>query len=388
MARRKIKMGMVGGGQGAFIGAVHRMAAALDGQIELVCGAFSSNAEKSKLSGEELFLPPERVYGTYDEMISSEMALPEGERMDIVSVVTPNFLHFDPTVKALKNGFHVILDKPMTFDLEQALELQQIVKETGLVFALTHTYTGYPMVKQAREMIRDQELGNIRKIYVEYPQGWLSTKLEDTGQKQADWRTDPDRSGKGGCLGDIGTHAANIAEYVSGLKITSLLSNVNVVVDGRLLDDDVDILVRYNNGASGTISASQVLAGAENGLKIVVHGEKGGIEWRHREPNSLIVRKVGQPEQTIRAGAEFEYLSSSAKKHCRTPSGHPEGFIEAFANIYRNFALTVRSKIFGEDLDPDFNDFPGIEEGVRGMTFIENAITSTQKGNQWVDFNY
>ena len=253
MARRKIKMGMVGGGQGAFIGAVHRMAAALDGQIELVCGAFSSNAEKSKLSGEELFLPPERVYGTYDEMISSEMALPEGERMDIVSVVTPNFLHFDPTVKALKNGFHVILDKPMTFDLEQALELQQIVKETGLVFALTHTYTGYPMVKQAREMIRDQELGNIRKIYVEYPQGWLSTKLEDTGQKQADWRTDPDRSGKGGCLGDIGTHAANIAEYVSGLKITSLLSNVNVVVDGRLLDDDVDILVRYNNGASGTI---------------------------------------------------------------------------------------------------------------------------------------
>ncbi len=379
-------MGMVGGGKGAFIGAVHRMAAALDGEIELVCGAFSSNAERSKQTGDDLYLASDRVYDSYDEMFEEEAKLPLGERMDFVSIVTPNFLHFDPAKKALDKGFGVVLDKPMTLDLAEAKELNRTVEETGQLFALTHTYTGYPMVKQARAMVAEGTIGNIRKIYVEYPQGWLSTKLEDTGNKQADWRTDPAKSGLGGALGDIGTHAANLSEFVTGLEISELAANVNIVVPGRKLDDDVDVLIRYNNGASGTLSASQVLAGSENGVKIVFYGEKGGIEWKHRDPNSVILRLPGKPEQELRAGVEIEYLAPIAIKHCRTPSGHPEGFLEAFANIYRNFAMTLRAKLDNTSIDTDYSDFPSAGDGVRGMAFIEKVIESSKNGGKWTPF--
>jgi len=380
-------MGMVGGGHGAFIGGVHRIAAALDGEIELVCGAFSSNAEKSKQTGSDLYLSSDRAYVSYDEMFEGESKLPEGERMDFVSIVTPNFLHFDPAFKALEKGYSVVLDKPMTLDLEEAYKLRDAVKQSGHIFALTHTYTGYPMVKQARAMVADGTIGNVRKIYVEYPQGWLATKLEDTDNKQADWRTDPKRSGLGGALGDIGTHAANLSEFISGLEIAEISANVNIVVPGRKLDDDADVLLRYNNGASGTLSASQVLAGSENSLRICVYGEKGGIVWKHRTPNSLFLMVPGQPEQELRAGVEISYLAPITLKHCRTPSGHPEGFLEAFANIYRNFALTLRAKLEGTSIDPDYSDFPGVDEGVRGMAFIQIAIESSKNGGNWIPFS-
>jgi predicted dehydrogenase len=386
MAKRKMRMGMIGGGRGAFIGAVHRMAAALDGEIELVCGAFSSDPEKSKATGSDLFLPAERAYASYDEMFSEEAKLPVGERMDFVSIVTPNFMHFDPAAKALKNGFSVVLDKPMTLDLNEALQLRDLVNETGQIFALTHTYTGYPMVKQARAMIAEGTIGEVRKIHVEYPQGWLSSKLEDTDNKQAGWRTDPSKSGLGGALGDIGTHAENLAETVSGLHVTEVSANVNIVVPGRQLDDDVDVLLRYDNGASGTLTASQVLAGSENNLKICIYGENGGLEWKHAAPNSLLWRKPGAPVQELRAGVDLSYLAPITLKHCRTPSGHPEGFLEAFANIYRNFARTLSAKLDGESIDPDYSDFPGAEDGVRGMTFIQKAIESSQNGGAWTPF--
>lgn len=380
-------MGMVGGGRGAFIGAVHRMAAALDGEIELVCGAFSSNPEKSKATGEDLCLDPGRAYASYDEMFEEELKLPIGERMDFVSIVTPNHVHFDPAAKAMENGFSVVLDKPMTLDLDEAYKLKEIVDRTGQIFALTHTYTGYPMVKQARATVSEGVIGEVRKIHVEYPQGWLASKLEDTDNKQASWRTDPSKSGMGGALGDIGTHAANLAEFVSGQKISEISGNVNIVVPGRMLDDDVDILLRYENGASGTLTASQVLAGSENGIKITVYGEKGGVEWKHRAPNSMILRIPGQADQEWRAGVEIPYLSPITTKHCRTPSGHPEGFLEAFANIYRNFALTLRAKLDGTDIDPDYSDFPGVDDGVRGMAFIEKTIESSKNGGAWTPFN-
>jgi len=280
---RKIRMGMVGGGIGAFIGGVHRMAAALDGEIELVCGAFSSNPERSKASGEELHLPANRVYGSYAEMIKAEKKLPLGERMDFVSIVTPNHVHYGPAKMALDNGFHVICDKPLCFNMREAKTLQKTVEKTGLIFALTHNYTGYPMVKQAKAMVKHGDLGAIRKVVVEYPQGWLSTKLEDSDQKQAAWRTDPKRSGVAGAIGDIGTHAENLAEYITGLEISELCADLSTFVDGRLLDDDGNILLRFNNGAKGVLHASQISAGEENALNIRVYGEKGGIEWHQME---------------------------------------------------------------------------------------------------------
>jgi len=386
MAKRKIRMGMIGGGQGAFIGAVHRIAALLDGEIELVCGAFSSSAEKSKITGDELYLPGDRVYGSYDEMILKEKDLPKDVRMDFVSIVTPNFVHFDPATKVLENGFHVVLDKPMTFDLDEAKKLKETVDRTGLLFALTHTYTGYPMVKQAREMVKRGDIGSIRKIYVEYPQGWLSTKLEDSGQKQADWRTDPKRSGKGGAIGDIGTHAANLAEYISGSNITHICANLNIIVPGRLLDDDADMLIKFDNGVSGTLTCSQILAGTENNLKIRLFGEAGGLEWSHKEPNSLFFNPTGQPAQEIRAGADYQYLAQNVQKHCRTPSGHPEGFLEAFANIYRSFAFTLQARLERVDPDPDYLDFPGANEGVRGMAFVDTVVKSSESDTKWTPF--
>jgi predicted dehydrogenase len=381
---RKIRMGMVGGGKGAFIGAVHRMAAALDSQIELVCGAFSGDPQKSKESGEELFLPPNRVYGTYQEMISKEKELPLGERMDFVSIVTPNHVHFGPAKMALENGFHVVCDKPLCFTMEEAYELESLVKKTGLLFALTHNYTGYPMVKQARAMIRNGELGKIRKVVVEYPQGWLSTKVEDTDQKQASWRTDPKRSGIAGAMGDIGTHAENLAEYITGLQISELCADLTAFVEGRLLDDDGNVLLRFDNGAKGILHASQISAGEENDLNIRVYGEKGGLKWRQMEPNTLIVTWLDKPVQVLRTGVGP--LHREAQAHTRIPAGHPEGYLEAFANIYRNFALCLRARLNGEKPDPVYMDFPSVSDGVRGMLFIQRVVESSGSERKWLKF--
>ena len=384
MMNRKLRMGMIGGGPGAFIGAVHRIAANLDGEIELVCGAFSSDPEKSKIAGEQLYIPALRVYKSYHDMINIEKALPNDERMDFVSIVTPNHLHFEPARLALENGFHVVLDKPMTFDLNEAKQLKEIVAKSGKYFCLTHTYTGYPMVKQARQMIKDGLFGKIRKVYVEYPQGWLSTFLEGTNQKQAAWRTDPARSGIAGAMGDIGTHAFNMAEYVSGLQVTHLCANLNTYVQGRKLDDDGDVLLKFNNGASGVLVATQIAAGEENNIKIRVYGEKGGSEWQQQDANTLKVKWLDKPAEIYRAGNS--YLSSYANHNSRTPAGHPEGYLEAFANLYRNFALCVKAQMNNEKPKLEWLDFPGIEEGVRGMAFIENVVKSNRVSEKWIDF--
>lgn len=381
---RKIRMGMVGGGIGAFIGGVHRMAAALDGQIELVCGAFSSKPDKSKASGEAFFLPEDRVYGSFAEMIEQEKNLPEGERMDFVSIVTPNHVHFGPAKMALENGFHVVCDKPLAFNMEEALELEKLVESTGLIFALTHNYTGYPMVKQARAMIKNGELGKIRKVVVEYPQGWLSTKLEDTDSKQASWRTDPKRSGIAGAMGDIGTHAENLAEYITGLQITELCADLTAFVDGRALDDDGNVLLRFDNGAKGILHASQISAGEENDLNIRVYGEKGGLEWRQMEPNTLVVKWLDKPKQVMRTG--FGDLHPASLAAARIPAGHPEGYLEAFANIYRNVAACIRARVEGTKVDPIHEDFPTVSDGVRGMRFIERVVYAGSSEEKWVKF--
>lgn len=382
---KKIRMGMVGGGRGAFIGAVHRMAAALDGQIELVCGAFSSNPQVSRETGEDLFLDPSRVYGTFEEMIQREAALPADVRMDCVSIVTPNHLHFAPAKLALENGFHVICDKPVTFNTQEAVELKQLVDKTNLIFALTHTYTGYPMVKEAKDMVKTGKLGKVRKIVVEYPQGWLSSNLEGTGNKQASWRTDPTRSGKAGCFGDIGTHAENLVEYITGLEIKEMCADLNTIVEGRLLDDDGSVFIRYSDGAKGLLFASQISTGEENALKIRVYGEKGGIEWRQEEPNTLVVKWGDKPREILRAGANYQYLSEVAKAHCRTPSGHPEGYLEAFANIYRNFAMAIQARKAGKKHN-EMYDFPTIEDGIKGMVFIDTVVASSASQNKWTKF--
>lgn len=367
-------MGMIGGGRGAFIGAVHRMAAAIDGQIELVCGAFSSNPEKSIASGRDIYIDPSRCYGSFEEMILKEKQLPENLRMDFVSIVTPNHMHFPPAKMALENGFHVVCDKPLCFDMKEALELRKLVNSSGLIFALTHNYTGYPMVKQARQMIAHNEIGKIRRVVVEYPQGWLSTKLEEEDQKQAAWRTDPNRSGIAGAMGDIGTHAENLAEYITGLKIDSICADLTRHIEGRLLDDDGSILLRFDNGARGILYASQISAGEENGLKIRVYGEKAGIEWFQMEPNSLIVKWLDKPTQIYRVGVGNLYPETNA--HTRIPAGHPEGYLEAFGNIYRNFAKCVQARLAHVEVESIYQDFPKIEDGIRGMHFIEKVVES------------
>jgi len=381
---RKIRMGMVGGGRGAFIGAVHRMAAALDGEIELVCGAFSSNPERSKLSGEDLYLDPSRVYESFEKMILAEKELPEGERMDFVSIVTPNHMHFPPAKMALENGFHVICDKPLSFNLEEAEALVKLVNDSGLIFALTHNYTGYPMVKQAKMMIKNGALGKIKKVVVEYPQGWLSTLLEGTEQKQAAWRTDPSKSGIAGAMGDIGTHAENLAEYITGLKIAQVCADISILVDGRLLDDDGNVLLRFENGARGILYASQISAGEENSLSIRVYGEKAGIEWHQMEPNTLEVKWLDKPKQILRTGVGDLYEES--QNATRIPAGHPEGYLEAFANIYKNFARAVRSRIEGTEPNPLDLDFPTVEDGLRGMQFIYKVIESGKAEKKWINF--
>src|SRR5690606_17512367 len=376
---RKLRMGMVGGSLDAFIGGVHRIAAALDGQIELVAGAFSSNPEKSKSTGKALYLNENRVYGSYEEMIRKEKELPEDERIDFISIVTPNHLHYGPAKLALENGFHVICDKPMTISVEQAEDLQRLVKETGLVFALTHNYTGYPMIKQARQMIAAGEIGKLRKIIVEYPQGWLSEPLEATGNKQASWRTDPAQSGAGGGLGDIGTHAENLGEYVTGSKISELCADLTIFVENRPLDDDGNVLIRFDNGAKGVLLYSQVANGEENALAIRVYGETGGLEWRQQEPNSLI-HKTNSGYRVLRTN--WGPLHTAATAHARIPAGHPEGFLEAFANIYRNFAYAIKAHREGKPQDPLY-DFPTVDDGVRGMKFIAASLESAKSEQKW-----
>lgn len=378
---RRMRMGMVGGGRGAFIGGVHRMASSIDGEIELVCGAFSSSPEKSKASGADLYLPAERSYGSFAEMIETEKTLPLGERMDFVSIVTPNHMHVPPAIMALEAGFPVICDKPVAFSLEEAKKLQEVVERTGLTFALTHNYTGYPMVKQARHMIQTGQLGKIRKVVVEYPQGWLSTVVEN---KQASWRTDPTKSGAAGAMGDIGTHAENLAEYITGLKITEMCADLTAFVDGRLLDDDGHVLLRFDNGAKGILNASQIANGEENDLNIRIYGETGGLAWRQMEPNTLTYRNQETGVKVYRTGVGE--LCESAQAHTRIPAGHPEGYLEAFASIYRNFANTIRKKINGETPSEIDLDFPTIEDGIRGMAFIENVVASSQSDQKWYPF--
>lgn len=375
-------MGMVGGSLDAFIGAVHRKAAALDGTIDLVCGAFSSDPQKSKATGKALFLNPKRVYGSYAEMISQEKNLPEDQRMDFVSIVTPNHVHFGPAKMALENGFHVIIDKPLALSVTEAKQLEKVVSKSGLVLALTHTYTGYPMVKEARELIKSGKLGKIRKVYVEYTQGWLSTSLEKTGQKQAAWRSDPKFSGMGGAIGDIGTHAANLAEFMTGSDITEVCAELNSIVKGRLLDDDASMFIHFENGASGVLVSTQVAAGEENNLFIRIHGEKGGLEWRQEEPNTLILKWLDKPKEIYRTG--MSYVSAAAVQNTRTPSGHPEGYLEAFANLYVAFGKAVRDYKPGKKIDPKKYDFPDVADGVKGMQFIEAVVKSSTSRQKWV----
>ncbi len=375
---------MIGGGRDSFIGSVHRMAATLDGLCELVCGTFSSLPERSRSEGAALHLPADRAYGSFEEMIEGEKRRPENERMDFVSIVVPNHLHFDFARRALTNGFPVVCDKPLAFSLDEAKRLETIVSQTGLLFALTHNYTGYPLVKEARDLVVCGKLGIIRKIVVEYPQGGLATRVEATGNKRAIWRTDPARSGPANCMADIGTHAENLAEYVTGLRITELCADLTTFVEGRRLDDDGSVLLRLDGGARGILHASKVCAGEENALHIRVYGEKGGLEWDQMQPNSLTVKWPDRPVEIYRTGAR--YLSEMARLGARLPAGHPEGFIEAFANIYRNFLLTLEARLEGKEPRPEHLDFPTVRDGVRGMAFIETVVESARSDRKWTKF--
>lgn len=381
---RKLRMGMVGGGKDAFIGSIHRLAANMDGLIEIVSGALSINPEVAKESGKMLFLAEDRTYLTYEEMLEKESKLPADKRIDFVTIVTPNFAHFAPAMLALEKGFHVVIEKPITFTLDEAKQLKKKVDETGLVLCLTHTYSGYPMVRQARTMVKEGVFGKIRKVVVEYPQGWLSKMSEREGNAQAAWRTDPKRSGKAGAMGDIGTHAAHLAEFITGLKITHLCADLNIMVPGRALDDDGNVLLKFDNGAAGVLTATQIAAGEENALRIRVYGEHGGLDWSQMEPNSLTLKWLDKPMQILRAGTNG-FLGSEAIFNLRTPAGHPEGYLEAFANLYRNFALTVSAKIDGKPVPKEVN-FPTVEEGIRGMAFIDNVVKSGQSKEKWTAF--
>ena len=384
---RKLKMGMVGGGPGAFIGEVHRKASRMDGQIELVAGAFDIDPEKSKQMGKQLYLDPKRTYGTYKEMIDAELSLPEGERIDFVSITAPNNWHFPIARDFLKAGFHIMCEKPMTFNVQEARQLHKLVQKTGKVFGLMHNYTGYPMVKLARDLARGGELGDIRKIVVQYPQGWLATALEKTGHMQASWRTDPKQSGGAGCMGDIGTHAENLSEYITGLKITQLCADLTIFVKGRRLDDDGNCLLRFNNGARGILHASQISIGEENNLAIWIYGEKKSLEWHQEHPNYLYVKEPDGPVQVWRRGNGYVAAKSpAAGRATRLPFGHPEAFFEAFANIYCNFADTVRAALAGETPDELALDFPKVEDGLRGMLFIETVLASAKSKQKWTPF--
>lgn len=376
-------MGLVGGGEGAFIGAVHRMAAALDGQIELVCAALSSDSERALRSARALYLPAERSYADYRDMMRAERALPAGERMDFVVIATPNHLHLPVALAAIEQGFHVLSDKPATLDLEQCRLLRSAVEASGVLYGLTHTYAGYPLVREARARIAAGELGAIRKVVVDYAQGWLSQAEESGANKQAAWRVDPARAGAGGCIGDIGIHAAHLAEYVTGLAIAEVCAELTTFVPGRSLDDDSSVLLRFAGGARGLLHASQICCGEENNLTLRVYGERGGLVWKQEEPNSLWLLQADQPRQLLRAATP--QLAPEVRAMARTPAGHPEGYLEAFANLYGDFIAALRSIIDAgvtpEGLAPQL---PGIAAGLRGMAFIEAVVASNTRAQQWV----
>jgi len=388
MKNRKLRMGMIGGGNNAFIGAIHRQAAFMDNQIELVCGCFSSDPTKSLLSGRSYYLPEERIYNSYQEMFEHEIKLPKGERMDFVTIVTPNHLHFEPAMMALEHGFHVVLDKPMTHSLKEAKILQQKVEETGLILALTHVYSGYPAVKEAKARIAQGELGKLRRVYVEYTQGWLSERIELLEGNNAGWRCDPKRSGKAGCIGDIGTHAWHLCEYITGLKVQELCAELNTFVEGRPVDDDGVALLHLEQGVTGVLMATQICTGEANNIRIRIYGDKGGLEWRQMEPNILLLKWHNRPTEILHIGNNG-YLNKNVLENTRTPAGHPEGFIESFANIYRNFAFTVRATDCGEPLKSEWLDIPTVHDGVRGMQFIETMVTSgynnDTKWQKWIE---
>ncbi|RAV27970.1 Gfo/Idh/MocA family protein [Sinomicrobium soli] len=376
---RKLRMGMVGGGIGSFMGGVHRKASAMDGMVELVCGAFSSTLEKSRETGKSLFLPEERCYESFREMIERESELPEGERMDFVSVLTPNHLHFEPAKMALEHGFHVVCDKPMTLTVAEGETLQKLVKETGLLFALTHNYTGNVMVKQARAMVRNGDLGEIRKVQVHYLQGWMAAEPDEQAAIKP-WRADPSKSGVGGSLADIGTHAENLVSYITGIKITEMAADLGRIGQGRVLDNDGNILFRMENGAKGCMSMSQIAAGEENDLAIRVYGSKGSIQWKQEDSTRLYAKWVDRPEQTFTPDGNDIY--DQVRAASRVPKGHPEGYLEAFANIYRNFAAHLMAVMEGKELpDPDY---PTVNDGVQGVRFIYAAVESDKKNSAWV----
>lgn len=373
-------MGMIGGGMGSFMGDVHRKASGLDGMIELVCGTFSSTAEKSKASGKELLLPEDRCYGDFEEMILKEKALPEALRMDFVSIVTPNHMHFAPAKFALENGFHVVCDKPMTLTVEEAKILEELVKSTGLLFALTHNYTGSPMVRQAKAMIQNGDIGAIRKVQVQYLQGWMATAVEESDNKQAAWRVDPSKAGVGGGLGDIGTHAYNMVEYITGMRVKELAADLGRVGKGRILDDDANILLRMENGAKGTMSLSQIATGEENNFAIRVYGEKGSLEWRQENPNELVARWLDKPKMIFTPNGNAIYPLAAAAS--RIPSGHPEGYLEAFGNIYKNFATHLNALLSKTAIETP--DYPTVSDGVRGVQFIHAAVESDKQNTTWI----
>ena len=380
---------MIGGGSDAFIGAIHRRAALMENQIELVCGCFSINPEISLSSGRSYYLPDNRIYSTWQEMIQAEASLPRGERMDFVTIVTPNRFHYEPAMAALDAGFDVVIDKPITLTLEEALSLREKVYQTGRTLALTHVYSAYPAIKEARARIARGELGEVRRVFVEYSQGWMSERIELKGNNNAVWRSDPKLTGKGGCVGDIGTHAWHLTEYVTGAKVTELCADLLRVAEGRPVDDDACAFLRYDAGFTGLLQTTQVAVGEENNLRLRVYGSKCGIEWWQQQPNSLYIKWPDRPTEEVRVGSGHAYLDDMSRWNIRTPGGHPEGFIEAFANIYRNFALTVRAKAAGEEVQPEWLDIPTVEDGVRGMQFVETMVQggycADQKWHKWVE---
>jgi predicted dehydrogenase len=377
-------MGLVGGGEGAFIGAVHRMAAALDGQIELVCAALSGDAERARRSGAALYLQPQRVYTDYQTMMRAERALSADTRMDFVVIVTPNHLHLPVALAAIEQGFHVLSDKPATLDLDQCRQLRAALQTREVLYGLTYTYSGYALVREAQSRIANGELGAIRKVVVDYAQGWLSAAEEQSDNKQAQWRVDPARAGSGGCIGDIGVHAAHLAEYISGLKITELCAELTAFVPGRKLDDDNCVLLRFGNGARGILNASQICCGEENNLTIRVYGERGGLQWSQEEPNSLWLLHPDQPKQLLRSnGAQ---IAPENRALARIPAGHPEGYVEAFANIYGDFVAALRQVLAGVAVRDVRINFPDIHAGLRGMAFIEAALVSSNSAEKWTAY--
>ena len=381
---RKIRIGMVGGGKNAFIGGVHRIALRLDGYYELVAGSFSSNFDNSKETGKDLGLAEDRIYETYHEMAEKESARSDG--IDVVAIVTPNHLHIPIAKIFAEKGIHIICDKPLALSSEEAINLKNIVESKKLIFALTHNYTGYPMVRHARSLIQKGDLGSIRVIQAEYPQDWLTTKAEDSGLKQAEWRTDPKRSGGGGCIGDIGTHAFNLIRFITGLEVDELSADIHTFVKGRLLDDNAQIMLRFKGGAKGAIWSSQVAVGNENNLKIRVFGENGGLEWRQEDPNYLYYTKFGHPTQRVTRGSAS--ASEEANNVTRVPPGHPEGYLEGFANIYSDVCKSLFAQINNQNYDQSNDCYPTIYDGVEGMRFIETVLESSKNNSKWVRFNF